>query len=134
MNMETDLSRRDFLKATAIVGGGLAIGVYLPAVAQEKLTPNPNAGKSFEPNAWIRITPDNVVTIVVDKSEMGQGVMTSMPMLVAEELDVDWSQIKLQQAPANEVYKNRIFGIQATGGSTSVASSWQHLRQMGAAG
>jgi isoquinoline 1-oxidoreductase subunit beta len=133
MNMEIDLSRRDFLKATAIVGGGLAIGVYLPAVAQEKLTPNPNAGKSFEPNAWIRITPDNAITIVVDKSEMGQGVMTSMPMLVAEELDVDWSQIKLQQAPANEVYKNRIFGIQATGGSTSVASSWQHLRQMGAA-
>src|SRR5712692_2713849 len=108
MNMETDLSRRDFLKATAIVGGGLAIGVYLPAVAQEKLTPNPNAGKSFEPNAWIRITPDNVVTIVVDKSEMGQGVMTSMPMLVAEELEADWSQIRTEQAPAGPEYVNPV--------------------------
>ena len=134
MNMKTDLNRRDFLKATALAGGGLAIGVYLPALAQEKLAPNLNAGKPFEPNAWVRITPDNVITIVVDKSEMGQGVMTSMPMLVAEELDADWSQIKLQQAPANqEVYKNPLFGIQATGGSTSVASSWMHLRQPGAA-
>ncbi len=132
MNMIVDLSRREFLKVTAIVGGGLAIGAYLPAFAQEKRAPGLDVAKSFEPNAWVRITPDNTITIVVDKSEMGQGVMTSMPMLVAEELDADWPQIKTQQAPANEVYKNLKFGIQATGGSTSVASSWEHLRQMGA--
>ncbi len=135
MNRKVDLSRREFLKVSAVVGGGFAIGVCLPSFAQaEKLGADINGDKPFAPNAWIRITPDNAVTIVVDKSEMGQGVMTSMPMLIAEELDADWSQIKLQPAPANqEMYKNPIFGIQATGGSTSVASSWQQLRKAGAA-
>lgn len=141
------MNRRDFLRASALLGGGFALGVMLPGCGrEEKRAPAAGAAagsgaatqasaqqEPFKPNAWIRITPDGVVTIVVDKSEMGQGVLTSMPMLVAEDLDADWSRIKLEQAPADEVYKNPMLGMQATGGSSSVPSSWDQLRKAGAA-
>lgn len=137
MSARFDAGRRHFLKVSALVGGGLAVGVYLPGCDRRPSEPpRPKAGapaaQRFAPNAWVRITPDDMVTIVVDKSEMGQGVMTSMPMLVAEELDADWQRVKLVQAPADPVYRNPKIGIQATGGSTSVSSSWEPLRQAGA--
>ncbi|MHB1951227.1 MAG: xanthine dehydrogenase family protein molybdopterin-binding subunit [Acidiferrobacteraceae bacterium] len=129
-----DAQRRRFLQMTVLAGGGFAIGVALdacgrfPAAATET-----SENRTFAPNAWVRITPDNVVTIVVDKSEMGQGVWTSMPMLVAEELDADWREIRLEQAPAADVYRNPKLGLEATGGSSSVSSSYLPLRSAGAA-
>ena len=124
-------TRRSFLKATAAAGGGLMIGVYLPvrggAAAQ--------TAAAFEPNVWIRITPDDTVRIMLTQIEMGQGVMTSMPMLVAEELDVDWTTIRTEWAPADAAkYGNPNFGgQQLTAGSNSVRGMWKILREAGAA-
>ena len=121
-------SRRDFLKSGAAMGGGLVIGFVLPGAARfaEAATP------PFQPNAYIRITPDNVVTVIVGMSEMGQGVLTAIPMLVAEELEADWSKIRIEQAPADPAYANPIFKNQVTGGSTSVRGHWEPMRKAGA--
>lgn len=121
------LNRRDFLKSSAAASAGLCIGFYLPASAsdaaedQEKKTPNPL-------NAWIHITPDNRISLIMAKSEMGQGVMTALPMILAEEICVDWKNIGIEQAETNpDLYQH------GTGGSGSVASSWLPLRRAGAA-
>src|SRR6516225_7888707 len=121
------LDRRDFLKTGAAAGVGLLIGFHLdaratdPAEEQEKKPANP-----FD--AWVRITPDNRVTLILGKSEMGQGAMTALPMILAEELCVDWKQVKVEQAPTNpKIYDH------GTGGSGSVAGSWLPLRRAGAA-
>lgn len=131
------LSRREFLRIVALTGGGFAVGAWLPARADrlpaDIAASDVNRVKPFEPNAWVRVTPDNTVTLVVDKSEMGQGVMTALPMLLAEELAVDLDKVRLVEAPAAREYKNPKLGMQATGGSTSVGSSWERLRQAGAA-
>ena len=121
------MNRREFIKVSALAGGGFAIGCALPAT--QALAAE---GKTFAPNQWIRITPDNIVTVVVDKSEMGQGVYTGLPMLIAEELDVDWSKIRIEPAPAAKEYAHPWFGVQGTGGSTSIRAMWQPLRQAGA--
>ncbi len=84
-------------------------------------------------NAFIRIGQDNQVTIVVNKSEMGQGVYTALPMLVAEELECDWAKVRVESAPVESVYNHTSFGIQMTGGSTSVLSEWDRMRRVGAA-
>lgn len=123
-------SRRDFLKATAAVGGGLVIGVFMPG--RPRLAQAATARQPFAPSAWIRIGTDNIVTVIVDKSEMGQGVHTALPMLVAEELDADWSNVRMESAPAAPEYKHPWFGVQATGGSTSVRAMWEPLRKAGA--
>ena len=122
------VNRRDFLKTGAAGGVALVIGFHLSpnafagqATDQEKKTPNP-----FD--AWVRITPDNRVTLILGKSEMGQGIMTALPMILAEELCVDWKQVKVQQAPTNP----KIYDL-GTGGSGSVAGSWLPLRRAGAA-
>ncbi|MEW5790707.1 MAG: molybdopterin cofactor-binding domain-containing protein [Pseudomonadota bacterium] len=137
MSARFDAGRRHFLKVSALVGGALAIGVYLLGCDRRPSEPpkpkaEPAAAQRFASNAWVRITPDDMVTIVVDKSEMGQGLMTSMPMLVAEALGADWQRMKLVQAPADPAYRKPKIGIQATGGSTSVSSSWKPLRRAGA--
>jgi isoquinoline 1-oxidoreductase beta subunit len=124
----TSDSRRTFLKASAAVGGGLVLELSLPFAAMADVA----SAKVFSPNAWLRISPDNIVTIIVDKSEMGQGVYTSMPMLIAEELDADWSKVKMESAPAAKEYFHPWFGIQGTGGSTSVRAMWKPLREAGA--
>ena len=123
-------ARREFLKVTALAGGGLAIAVYLPGLvsAAEAAEHKP----VFEPNAWIRIGSDNKVTVVIDKSEMGQGVYTSLPMIVAEELDADWARLQTEVAPVAPEYRHPWFGVQATGGSTSVRAMWDPLRKAGA--
>ncbi len=129
-------TRRHFLKASALAGGGLLLGLYLPKQAragQAAAAANPLAEPgAFSPNAYIRVTPDNRVTLVLDKSEMGQGVMTSLPTLLADEMDADWSAVQIEQAGAHAAYKNPQLGMQATGGSTSVRSSWLPLRHAGA--
>jgi isoquinoline 1-oxidoreductase beta subunit len=128
------LTRRDFIKVSAALGGGLLIGVRLgPANAQ----PAPGAATAddgLRPNVWITIRPDDSVTIRVGSSEMGQGVMTALPMLVAEELDADWSRVQTEFAPVDPAYNNPIFGRQQTGGSTAVRGYWNTLREAGATG
>jgi isoquinoline 1-oxidoreductase beta subunit len=126
-----DLNRRSFLKAGVTLGGGLMMGFVLPGIDVLAKTKTP--ATSFVPNAWIRITPDETISIVVAKSEMGQGVYTSMPMLVAEELEVDLNSIHIELAPPNPAYIDPLLEMQATGGSTSVRSSWLPLREAGAA-
>jgi isoquinoline 1-oxidoreductase beta subunit len=122
------VSRREFLKTGAAGGVALVIGFHLSprafadqAQEQEKKPPNP-----FD--AWVRITPDNRVTLILGKSEMGQGIMTALPMILAEELCLDWKLVKVEQAPTNpKIYEH------GTGGSGSVAGSWLPLRRAGAA-
>ena len=120
------LERRAFLKVGAAAGTGLLIGFHLPAFAgsaedQEKKKPNPL-------NAWVHITPDNHVSLILGKSEMGQGIMTALPMILAEELSLDWGKIKIEQAPTNPAIYDH-----GTGGSGSVAGSWLPMRRAGAA-
>ena len=127
MNQIKNQSRRDFVKASAAVSGGLALGFYLPGTVGTA-----GAAEAGQPNAWVRITPDNQVTIIVARSEMGQGVATSMPILVAEELEVDINKVKVEFASPGEVYINSLLGGQLTGGSTSVRDAWEKLRKAGA--
>jgi isoquinoline 1-oxidoreductase subunit beta len=115
------LSRREFVVAGVAAGAGLVIGFYLPHGSQL-------GKKGFSPNAYLRITPDNKVTIVVARSEMGQGVRTALPMILAEELEADWKQIEIEQAGASTLY-----GDQTTGGSASIRTTWDPMRKAGAA-
>ena len=127
-------SRRDFLKSAALAGGGLVIGFHLPAGGGRlaQAAPAPSA-PDYPPDAFIRIAADNTVTIVVNKAEMGQGVYTALPMLINEELGADWSMIRVEAAGVAPVYNHTQWGaIQGTGGSSSVASSWEQMRRIGA--
>lgn len=117
----SSLSRREFLVAGAAAGAGLVIGFYLPH--------GPSSGAAFTPNAFLKITPAGRITIVVARSEMGQGVHTSLPMILAEELEADWKQITIEQAGANPT----LYGDQQTGSSASLRISWDPLRKAGAA-
>ncbi|HEX4584250.1 MAG TPA: xanthine dehydrogenase family protein molybdopterin-binding subunit [Burkholderiaceae bacterium] len=126
-----DVSRRSFLKATAAAGGGLLLGFGLPARLREGEAAA--ADSTFAPNAFIRIDREGGVTLMMHKVEMGQGTYTSMPMLLAEELEVDLAQVRLEHArPSDELYAEPLFGVQMTGGSTSVRGNWEPLRQAGA--
>lgn len=124
-----NVSRRDFLKTGAAAGGGLLIGIYLPL--GNRLAAQGSSGP-FAPNAFIRIGPDDSVTVIVNHSEMGQGVYTALPMLVAEELDADWSKVRVESAPVDAAYNHTAFGMQMTGGSTSTWSEYDRLRKAGA--
>jgi isoquinoline 1-oxidoreductase subunit beta len=124
----TNTSRRSFLKTSAAVTGGLMLGFNLPGTQGEAMA----AGTVHTPNAWVHIADNNIITLLSARSEMGQGVYTSMPMLIAEELNVDISQIKVAAAPPGEVYINALLGGQLTGGSTSVREGWLKLRVAGA--
>jgi isoquinoline 1-oxidoreductase beta subunit len=122
------LTRRTFLRVSAAAGGGLLISGFVPGTGRDAA-----AAGTFEPNIWVKIAADGTVTMTLTQLEMGQGVMTSMPMLVAEELDVDWNAIKLEWAPADAKYGNPDFGgQQLTAGSNSVRGMWKVLRQSGA--
>ena len=126
--MATQVTRREFLQTASVVGAGLVIGFHLPLGRRAQAAAAP-----FAPNAWLRIGTEGDVRIIVARSEMGQGVATSLPMLVAEELEADWSKVTIEFAPADLAYTNPLFGAQATGGSTSVRGSYVPLRQAGAA-
>jgi isoquinoline 1-oxidoreductase subunit beta len=121
-------ARRDFLKTSTIATSGLMIGVSLATSKTDVFA----AGTVYTPNAWVHIADDNSITLMSARSEMGQGVYTSMPMLIAEELNVDLNQIKVSIAPPNAVYTNALLGAQITGGSTSVRDGWEKLRTGGA--
>lgn len=119
------ISRRDFLRVTALTGGGMIIAANL-----EGLDAFAQSGRDFTPNAFIRITPDNLVTIIAKNPEVGQGVKTSMPMLIAEELGVEWKNVRLEQADLDPAK----YGPQNAGGSTGTPTNWEPLRRAGAAG
>ncbi len=122
------ITRRDFLKSTALATGGLMLAVNLPGSIPEAQA----AGTLYTPNAWVHIADNNTITLISARSEMGQGVYTALPMLIAEELNVRLNQIKVAIAPPNEVYVNALLGGQLTGGSTSVREGWEKLRIGGA--
>ncbi|MEO7548254.1 MAG: molybdopterin cofactor-binding domain-containing protein, partial [Ramlibacter sp.] len=130
MNTTATTSRRDFVKVSALGAGGLLLGVAIPGLVKNAQA----AGTLYTPNAWVHIADDNTITLISARSEMGQGVWTSMPMLIAEELNVDITKIKVAMAPPNaKLYGNPLLGgPQLTGGSTSVRDGWEKLRVAGA--
>ena len=126
MNPVREISRRDVLKSGVVTGASLLIGFHLPwALAQDaQQAPAPNPF-----NAWIRIDRDNTVTLTAPLAELGEGLATSLPMILAEELELDWSKIRIERAPFHPEW----YGDQSVGGSGGVAGSWTPLRQAGAA-
>lgn len=123
MSTTTPISRREFIKVTAQAGAGLMIGFHLPLKGAE----DPPATEAFSPNAFLSINTEGMITVAVTKSEIGQGIHTGLPMLVAEELDADWSKIRIESPVAHERY-----GSMGTFGSRSIRSMWLPLRKAGA--
>jgi isoquinoline 1-oxidoreductase beta subunit len=126
---EQKLSRRSVLQVGSAAAGGLLVSTVLP------LPRGRAAAGSPQPllTAWLRLAPDDSVTMMIPSAEMGQGISTSLPMLIAEELEVDWNKIRFEAAPTDPAYANPIFHMQATGGSTSIRAFYTPLRQVGAA-
>lgn len=125
------VGRREFIRTGAAIGGGLLVSFYAP------LPGGPSSSlaaeeKDFALNAFVRIGPDESVTVIAAHSEMGQGVYTSLPMLLNEELQADWSKIRVEAAPVDKVYNHPVFGVQMTGGSTTSPAEWERYRKMGA--
>src|SRR5438132_1587105 len=121
--MGSTLTRRNFIKT----GAGLVIGFYLPP----RLVPAPRAAAApFAPNAWVRVGTDGIVTLTVDKSEMGQGSQTGLAMILAEELEADWPTVRLGPVPENPAGWSRTM---RTGGSNAIRSSWEAMNKAGAA-
>jgi len=133
-NLSNDsLTRRGFLKTAAATSGGLVIAMYLPGCSKsDQAAQNAGPPKIVDANAWLRIGTDNSITILCDRSEMGQGVYTALPTLIAEELDVAPEKITVEFAPPGAAYVNSLLGGQVTGGSTSVRDAWEKLRMAGA--
>jgi isoquinoline 1-oxidoreductase beta subunit len=131
MTDQLRLDRRSFLVSAAAFGGGLAVGIHWPTAAVDAQTAT--AGAPPELTAWVVIQPDDRVVIRVARSEMGQGSLTALPMLVAEELECDWAKVKAEYASPNEhVKRKRIWGSMSTGGSQSIRGSQDYLRKAGA--
>ena len=134
LKLENDLhlNRRSFLRVSTAAAGGLLVSLYLdlPATAQEgNQAPPP---KVYPPDAFVHIRPDGKILITVNRLEFGQGVQTSLPMILTDEMDADWSQVVAELAPAADVYKDPLYGIQMVGGSGSIAHSFQQYRELGA--
>jgi isoquinoline 1-oxidoreductase beta subunit len=131
--LSAELTRRGFLKTTAAATGGLVIAIYLPGCSKpEEAAKSAGPAKIINANAWLRIGTDGSITVLCDRSEMGQGVYTALPTLIAEELNVDPATIKVEFAPPGKDYVNALLGGQVTGGSTSVRDAWDKLRTAGA--
>jgi isoquinoline 1-oxidoreductase beta subunit len=122
------LPRRDFLRISAALGGGLLVAFRLPAARAGE-----PAAADLAPNAFVRIAPDGAITVIINKAEMGQGPVTSLSMLLAEELDADWAKVGFEFAPVDPVYAHPGYGIQMTGGSTSTLGMYAPMRKAGAA-
>src|SRR5213593_3177 len=132
LDNDLHLNRRSFLRVSTAAAGGLLISLYLdlPATAQEgNQAPPP---KVYPPDAFVEIKPDGKIVIQVNRLEFGQGVQTALLMILADEMDADWSQVVAELAPAADVYKDPLFGIQMVGGSGSIAHSFQQYRELGA--
>lgn len=127
-NATVALSRRSFLVKTAVVGGGLVLSLSLPMRESRS-----SSAEAFQPNAFIRIGRDGQVVLTMPYVEMGQGTYTSIPTLIAEELEVGLGQVRLEHAPPNEkLYANPLLGVQATGNSNAIRGAWRPLREAGA--
>jgi len=132
MALDTVVARREFLRVTGLVGGGLLLGTWLDFGTNGVLDAAevPDAAAEFMPNAFIRIAPDGAITIMAKNPEVGQGIKTMLPMLIAEELDVSWESIRIEQAMSEPAK----YGTQVAGGSTATPTNWEPLRRAGAAG
>ena len=129
--METmRVDRRSFLRVTALAGGGILLGSYLDVLDTGRASAATSGAPGFEPNAFIRMTPDGIVTIIAKNPEIGQGVKTMLPMIIADELDVDWANVRVEQASLDTTK----FQNQGAGGSTATPVNWTPMRQVGAAG
>src|SRR5438552_6745782 len=132
LEKHSQIDRRGFLRVSASAAGGLLVSLYfdLPAFAQEGSQAPPP--KVYPPDAFVHIKSDGKILITVNRLEFGQGVQTSLPMILADEMDADWTQVVAELAPAADVYKDPVFGIQMVGGSGSIAHSFQQYRELGA--
>jgi isoquinoline 1-oxidoreductase beta subunit len=126
--LKTELSRRSFIQLTTAATGGLLISLYLDRSAVAAQQPP----KVYPPDAFVHVRRDGNIVITVNRLEFGQGVQTSLPMILADEMDADWSKVIGELAPAADVYKDPLFGIQMVGGSGSIAHSFQQYRELGA--
>src|SRR5881392_569505 len=126
------LNRRSFLRVSAAAGGGLLVSLYLDLPASAEAANQAPPPKVYPPDAFVHVRPDGKIVIQVNRLEFGQGVQTSLPMLLADEMDADWSQVVAELAPAADVYRDPLFGIQMVGGSGSIAHSFQQYRELGA--
>src|SRR6202167_5749604 len=132
INFSQGVSRRRVVKAGLASGLVLALHLPLRAANEPEQTPDNTAGQ-FAPNAFIRIDHSGKTTLVMPQVEMGQGVYTAIAMILAEELDADFSKVALEHAPPNDkLYGNPVFGLQVTGNSNSIRAWWTHLRKAGA--
>src|ERR1700687_6176387 len=129
----TTLNRRNFLKTSSIGATGLLIGFHFPKPRTVWTAESPDPHTPIPLNAWVHVATNNVVTIFIDKSEMGQGILTGLAMLAAEELDCDWKTTRTEFPPADKAYINPQFGVQGTGASSATRTSWIPLRKAGAA-
>lgn len=116
------MPRRDFLKFSVAASGGLLIGFYFPGISASAQA----STSEFMPNAFVRIGTDERVTVIVNHSEMGQGVYTSLPMLLAEELDADWSKVGFESAPVDPKYNHPVFGMQMTESAPASGRAWSN--------
>src|ERR1700686_4762140 len=131
MSASAVVGRRGFIKNGAAIGGGLLVSLHAPLAG--RTSDALAAGeKDFALNAFVRIGTDESVTVISAHSEMGQGIYTSLPMLLNEELQADWSKIRVEAAPVDKVYDHPVFGMQMTGGSTTSPAEWERYRKMGA--
>jgi isoquinoline 1-oxidoreductase beta subunit len=131
MSAPAMVGRRSFIKTGAAVGGGLLVSWHGPYLGVASDTVSAES-KDVAINAFVRIGTDETVTVISAHSEMGQGVYTSLPMLLNEELQADWSKIRVEAAPVDKVYNHPVFGMQMTGGSTTSPAEWERYRKMGA--
>src|SRR6202035_3149736 len=125
------LSRRSFIRVWATAAGGLLVSLYLdfPLTAQDAGQAKP---KVYPPDAFVHIRPDGTIVIQVNRLEFGQGIHTALPMILADEMDADWSQVVAELAPADAVYADPVFGIQMVGQSSSITDSFTQYRELGA--
>src|SRR5688572_28244544 len=131
--MNTTQNRRDFLRVTSLVGGGLLFATHIDTLEAASSFMAPGAA-DFLPNAFIRMTPDGLVTIIAKNPEIGQGVKNMLPMLIAEELDVEWKNVRVEQGDFDPVkYDPRVYSAQSVGGSTATPNNWMPMRRVGAA-
>ncbi|HTE10282.1 MAG TPA: molybdopterin cofactor-binding domain-containing protein, partial [Chitinophagaceae bacterium] len=133
MSISTNINRRQFLRSGALLSGGLVISFVLPVSAKQLKKSGAGVPNFyFAPNAFLRVGVDDSINIILSHVEMGQGIWTTLSMLIAEELDADWKNITIEHSPAGKSYVHTAYGLQITGGSSSTWSEFDRYRQAGA--